>query len=105
MHYPLSPPGAPGFAQVPRGAPARVGRAFHRPCLQCRRRTQEIQCAITQPIGLALAVFRKLDDPLGGCCSGWVGSFDPKGYACHFECDAHDAPRFSIEAEAVQVGG
>jgi hypothetical protein len=60
---------------------------------------------LAHSIGIALAAFRKLDDPLGNFFSDRIGSVYPKGHAGHFECDAHDALGFCIEGEAVQVRG
>jgi hypothetical protein len=73
--------------------------------LRRRRHAKAIQCPITQPIGVALAVFGKLDDALGNYFGDWVRSTYPKGRARHFKCDPHDALGFIIESEAVQAPG
>jgi len=61
------------------------------------------QGALTQNIGVALALFRKIDDSF---CDEFVSLIRPvgkyKGYASHFECDAHDARGLAIKLRSVQ---
>src|SRR5207302_8204300 len=60
------------------------------------------QYALTQKIGIGLAGFRKLDDPVGDCLRQSISLRKSKGYASHFECDAHDARHLGVEPMTVQ---
>src|SRR6266566_4219187 len=61
-----------------------------------------IQCALTQNIDIALAGFRKLDDPRGDCFVGEVGSAGcSKSRTSHFECNAHETRGLRIKYMAV----
>jgi hypothetical protein len=57
-----------------------------------------LQHALAQKIGIALAGFRKLDDPPGEHVIGAIAAIrKPQSYASHLECDAHDSPGLGIE--------
>jgi hypothetical protein len=61
-----------------------------------------IQCCLTQHVGIALACFRKLDDPSGDCFIGKVGSACvSNSCTSYFECDAQEAPGLRINVLAV----
>src|SRR5262249_8626533 len=65
-----------------------------------------LQDAFTQKIGITLAGLGKFDDALGDDFVGEIAAVGkPKGYASHFECDAHDALGLKIEFGAVQEWG
>ena len=63
-----------------------------------------LQCALTQNIRVALALFRKVDNSF---CDEFVSLMikpvgKSEGYASHFECDTHDARGLAIKLHAVQ---
>ena len=73
-------------------------------CRLCLRRWRAklVQNPFAQQIGIALAGFRKLYDPVGDHCDGGVVSIrKAKGSPGHFECDAHNARGLGIKFEAV----
>src|SRR5215472_19055272 len=65
-----------------------------------------LQDAFTQKIGITLAGLGKFDDALGDDFGGEITAVGkPKGYASHFECDAHDALGLKVEFGVVQEWG
>jgi hypothetical protein len=60
-----------------------------------------LQDAFTQNIGITLAGLGKFDDPLSDDFVSEIASVcKPKGYASHFECNAHDPRGLGVEADA-----
>ena len=51
-------------------------------------RNGSLQCGLTQNVGIELAGFRKLDNPLCDYCVKNITMGKPNGCASHFECDA-----------------
>jgi hypothetical protein len=65
-----------------------------------------LQCALTQNIGVGLTLFRKVDNSFRDDFVSLVGPVrKSKGYATHFECDAHDAYGLAIKLRTVQKWG
>src|SRR5262249_6145471 len=65
-----------------------------------------LQDAFTQKVGITLAGLGKFDDALGDDFVSEIAAVGkPKGYASHFERDAHDALGLKVEFGAVQEWG
>ena len=64
----------------------------------CSRR--HVQCGLRQNFGIALASFRKLDDPSGDDFVAEV-AWASNGRASHFECDAQETDGLRVEGLAV----
>jgi hypothetical protein len=65
-----------------------------------------LQCALTQEDRDWLALFREVHNPLGDDFVNLVETVgNTKGYARHFERDAHDAGRLAIKFNTVQEWG
>jgi hypothetical protein len=62
------------------------------------------QGVFTQAIGIALAGFRQLDNPLRDCLVNTIPAIpDAESQASQFECDAHDPRRVGVEPLTVQI--
>jgi len=59
--------------------------------------TETLYRLLAKYIGIALALFGKLDDPLGEDRIGVMAPFGIKGYARRLECKADDTFGLSVE--------
>lgn len=62
-----------------------------------------LQCTLTQKIGIALTLFRNVDNSFRDEFVSLIGPVGKsKGYASHLECDAHDARGLAVKLRTVQ---
>jgi hypothetical protein len=65
-----------------------------------------LQCALTQKVGIALALVREFQNCLGNDFVNLVETVsNSKRYAGHFERDTHDTRRLAIECNTVEEWG